>query len=162
IDYKKFAAVRKIESNRGIRQPAFHPYLLPATMEQRGDLNAESVLCRLVSQRPGLDTHPCAGPPIELPQLDEEHAARRGARRGARVRRIADIGTGRVIAMLVLESALKHKKLFAAVMRVRREAAGRRVAHDRGRSSDLAADAIEHPPVDPGDWRGDPWQQGRM
>ena len=78
----------------------------------------------------------------------------RRPRRVRRGRRIADVGADRKVAVFVREHALEHEELLAAAMGVRREAGSRRVADDRSRARHLVADAIEHAPLDPGDWRG--------
>ena len=80
----------------------------------------------------------------------------------ARGRRIANIGTGRIIAVLVLKHAVEHQKLFATAMRVRREAAGRCVPNHGRRSGHLITDAIEHAPVDARDRGGNPRKLGWM
>ena len=95
---------------------------------------------------------------IELPELYEDGATRRRARFMPRGRRVAHVGARRVIAMLILEHAVEYQELFAAAMGVRREMAVRRVAHDRCGARDLFADAVEHPPIDPGHGRGNPGQ----
>jgi hypothetical protein len=73
-----------------------------------------------------------------------------------RDRRIADIASGRKIAVLILKDALKHQKFFTAAMRMGGEATARRVANDRRGSRHLVADAVQHAPFDPGHWRRHP------
>lgn len=130
IKYQKFAAVRKIERNRSVRGPALHPHLLAAVIEQQSDFNTRPTLGIRVRECLSIEAHWCSVLQIELPQLDEEQAARRGAWGVARGGRITDIGTGRIIAMLVLKHAVEHNKLLTAAMRMCRETAGRCIAND--------------------------------
>jgi hypothetical protein len=66
----------------------------------------------------------------------------------ARSRRIADVGSGREVATLVLEDAVKNEKLFAARMIVMGETTASGIADDGCRAGLLAADAKQHAPVD--------------
>ena len=71
-------------------------------------------------------------------------------------RRIADVGPGREVAVLVLKDAVEDQKLLAAAVGMSRETAVGHIANDRGGARHLAADAVEHPPVDAGDRRRGP------
>ena len=71
----------------------------------------------------------------------------------ARGGRVADVGAHRVVAMLVLKHAFEHDELLAPAVRVRREMASRRVAHDGSGARHLVANAIEHAPLHAGDGR---------
>jgi len=64
--------------------------------------------------------------------------------------------------MLILEHAVQHKELLAAVMHMWREVAVLRVADDRRGAGDLIADAVQHPAVHAGHWRHHPVQRARM
>ena len=79
IKHQKFAAVRNIERNRSVRGPALHPHLLAAVTEQQSDLNTRPTLGMRIRECLSIEAHWCSVLQIELPQLDEEHAARRGA-----------------------------------------------------------------------------------
>ena len=110
----------------------------------------------------GFDTHRRPVVRVELPELDEDRAAGLGAGCVAAGRRIADIGAGGIVAMLVLEDAVEHQELLAAAMGVRREMAVRGVADDRGGARHLVPDAVEHAAVHAWDRRRRPVQPGRM
>src|SRR5208337_3465311 len=108
---------------------------------------------------------PARGPPdrtIELPELDKDDAPGRRARRVVRRGRIADVRSGREIAMLVLEDAVKDQELLAAAVSMRGETTVRRVPDDRGGARHLIANAIQHPAVDAFHRRGDPWKPRGM
>ena len=51
FEHQKFAALRKIEHNRGVWLPALHPHFLPAVVEQRGDLHTAPTLRLRINQR---------------------------------------------------------------------------------------------------------------
>ena len=99
---------------------------------------------------------------VELPELDEDRATGRRARRVPRLRRVANVGAGREIALLVLEHAVEYQELLAAAMGVGGEAAIRGIAHDAGGAGDLAADPVEHAAVHAGRRRGLPGQRSRV
>ena len=69
-------------------------------------------------------------------------------------RRVADIGAGGIVAVLVLKDAVQHQELLAAAMGVRREVAVPGVADDGGGAGHLVPDAVEHAAVHPGDGEG--------
>src|SRR5579883_743312 len=95
----------------------------------------------------------------ELPQLDEEDAARGGIGRMARPRRIAQIGAGGIVAMLVGEDAVEDEDFLAAAMLVRGKAAAGREADKARRPRHLAAVALQHLALDAGLGRGGPGQR---
>ena len=68
----------------------------------------------------------------------------------ARLRRVADIRTGRKIAALVLKDALEHDIFLAAAMGVGGEGTIRIIADDRRRAGNLVADPVEHAAVNAG------------
>ncbi len=70
---------------------------------------------------------------IELVELDQQHAAVVAARAVARARRIAQVGAGRVFAVIVGEGAVEDEDFLAERMPVRREVRTRVVADDAGR-----------------------------
>jgi hypothetical protein len=80
IKDQEFAAVRQIECNRCVRLPALHPHFLAAVVEQRCDFDTGPAWRMRINQRSGVAAHWRAVLQIELPQLDEEHAARCRAR----------------------------------------------------------------------------------
>ena len=75
-----------------------------------------------------------------------------------RGRRIADVGAGRELAVLILEHAVEDEKFLPAVVRMRGKMATGCVANDRCGSGHLIAYAIQHAPLDPGHRRSDPGQ----
>ena len=81
---------------------------------------------------------------VELPELHEHRAARLRAGRMRGLWRVADIGSGRKIAVLVLKHAIEHKKFLTAAMHMRREVAPWCVADDRGGTRDLVTNPVEH------------------
>src|SRR5262249_13640969 len=92
----------------------------------------------------------------ELPQPDENRAA---LFRGGDVRRprgIAEVGPGRVVAVLVLKDALPDQKLLSTPLRMTREGAATRGAPPRRGASDFTANAKQHAPVYAGRRTGDP------
>jgi hypothetical protein len=66
----------------------------------------------------------------------------------ARVRRIADVGSDRIVAMLILKYAIQDEELLTASMHVRRETAFRRVSNDGRGTGHFLADSIEHTSFD--------------
>ena len=58
--------------------------------------------------------------------------------------------------MVVLDAPVKDQELLAAAVNMPRDMAMRCVPDDRGGARYLIADAIQHPPVDAFDRRGDP------
>ena len=60
IEHQKFAAAWEIEHNRGVWLPAFHPHLLSAIVEQRGDFNTGPALRVGINDRLSVPPHWCA------------------------------------------------------------------------------------------------------
>ncbi len=80
-------------------------------------------------------------------------------RRVARTDRVANVGAGGKIAVVVGEGAVEHQELFAAGMFMGREPAARGIAAEAGRARDLVAVALQQATLDAGERRGDPWQR---
>ena len=93
---------------------------------------------------------------VELPELYKDRAAGLGTGCVFRLRRIADIGAGRVVTVFVLKDAIQDEKLLTSGMDVRRERAARCISDDRCRPGNLIADPVEHAAVDTGHRRSDP------
>ena len=64
--------------------------------------------------------------------------------------------------MLVLKNSLQHEELLTAAVHMRGELGSGRVADDRGGARDLAADPVEHAPLDARDRRGGPGEHRAM
>src|SRR5262249_37530741 len=102
-------------------------------------------------------THDLRSVPVtELPQPNENSAAILRGRDMRRPRRIAEIGPGRVIAMLVLKDTFQNQNFFATTVRMTREGPAASIAHDRCGTRDLAANAKQHAPINAGRRTGDP------
>ena len=91
-----------------------------------------------------------------LPQLDEDDAAGLGSRRVAASRRVANVGSSRVVAVLVGKYPFNDQEFLAKRVLMRRENAGRSIANQRGRPSNLTTDPIQQPTLDARLRRGNP------
>src|SRR3981189_3702547 len=92
-----------------------------------------------------------------MPYLAREGACGRGSRRMAAPRWIADIGSGRVVAVLVRKYSAEPEKLLAKRVVMRGKRAGG-VITDEGRSpSHFTSDAIQQTAFDAGLGRWNPW-----
>src|SRR6185437_16690870 len=85
--------------------------------------------------------------PAELPELDEDHAARFGPWPMPRSRRIAYVGTRGIVTAFVLKHPVQHQDFLAARMAMGGKMAVFGVTHDRGRARFLIADAKQHAPL---------------
>src|SRR6516165_3518320 len=83
----------------------------------------------------------------ELPEAHEDGAAYLGRRHMRSARRIANIGTDRIVAMLVLKDAFEDEELLAAAVHVAREHTAGRIADDGGGPGLLVADTEQHAPL---------------
>src|SRR5262249_52713551 len=61
---------------------------------------------------------------------------------------IADIGAGRIVAMLVLKNAVEDDEFLAASMGMARKGAAWRITHDRCGAGLLVTDTEQHAPID--------------
>src|SRR5260370_7755485 len=131
-------------------------------VEQLLDLNARPSI--RFHEWPGrrLETNLVLVGRIKLPELDEDHAARFGPRGMFRSAWVADVAPLRKVAVLVLKHAGEYEKLLAAIVYMRREAAVRRIAYNRGSLPHLAADPVQHPPAYPADRLLPPTHQRRF
>src|SRR5204862_4594694 len=118
VENEKLDAARRIERDARIRRPALEAHVLARIGVKPHRLES------------GLDTHARTVGRVELPKLHEDDAARFGARRVARGGRVAHVRSRRVITVLVLEYAFENQELLAATVRMGREAALHRIAHD--------------------------------
>src|SRR5258708_7750453 len=159
---QKLEATWRLQNDLGIARPAFQADVFARVLEQRHHPYSRALGSGAVRQAGRVEAHMGAIVGIELPQLDEDRTACLRPRPMRGGWRIADIRAGRKVAVLVLEHAVEHEELFAAAMRVRREAGAQGVAHDRGRARHLAAHAIEHAALDAGDRRPRPGEARRV
>src|SRR5438876_11877039 len=86
---------------------------------------------RLPGELVGVDDDVAAFPARELPQLDEQDAARLRKRCMAKALRIQEKRAGRPVPVFVGEHALEHENLLSLGMIVRRKPRAWLVAHDR-------------------------------
>src|SRR5882672_2483885 len=73
------------------------------------------------------------------------------------LRRVANIGSGRVVAVLVRKYSAEHEKLFAKRVLVRGKRAGGGITDKRRSPSYFTADAIQQTAFDAGLGRWNPW-----
>src|SRR5262249_15275126 len=97
---------------------------------------------------------------VELPELHKNCTAQLRAGRMSRLWRVADIAPRRKISMLILEHALKHKKLLTAIMHMWRELALGCIAHYARGAGDLLTDPVEHASFHTGHGRSLPIEFG--
>ena len=129
------------------RSPRFDSHILVAVLEQESRRNSTLSESKLPSF--ARLAHGCrAIIRSELPEAHEDGAAIPGRRHMRSPWRIANIGTDRIVAMLVLKDAVEDEELLAAAVHVARERTAGRIADDRGGPSLLVADAKEHAPLD--------------
>jgi hypothetical protein len=67
------------------------------------------------------------------------------------VRRITNVGSDRIVAMLILKYTIQDQELLTASMHVRRETAFRRVSNDGRGTGHFLTNSIEHTSFDAGD-----------
>jgi len=116
VQNKQLNAGRRFKSDLSARLPAFDRHHFMLVLVERHDFHACPRRVALIRALGSVDAHLRAIGRIELPQLHENRAARLRARRVRGGRRIAHVGTGRIVAMLVLEHAFEHEELFATRM----------------------------------------------
>ena len=92
----------------------------------------------------------------ELPQLNEDRATIIRTRRVCGIDRVAHVGSGRVIAVFILEGTFQDKKFLSAMVCVWCEGAAAGKSNYGSGSCDLITDAVKHFAVDTSRWRRDP------
>ena len=116
LEHENFKTAVRLELDRTIRGPLLQPDFLMRIFEQRNVLHAATFLgvnhCHLA----GIQPHTFAIGGVELPELDEHHAARFRAGGVMGLRWIADVRSSRIIAMLILKHALEHEEFLAATV----------------------------------------------
>lgn len=81
---------------------------------------------------------------IELPEFHKNNATCVRSWRMTRNRRVANVGAGRKVTMLILKDPVQNDELLAATVGVRRELAVRCVSNHRGRPRHLITQAVQH------------------
>src|SRR5262245_18963207 len=109
----------RMKLDRGARGPLLEANVLTGIFEERHQPHAIAFLDLDQRRLVGIDPDMPAVGEVELPELHEHRAAALRAGRVTGLRRVADIGPCRKIAMLVLKHALEHKKFLTAIMHMR-------------------------------------------
>ena len=80
----------------------------------------------------------------ELPEFDENGAARPRVRTVRCTRRVTQVGAGRIVSVLIGKNTVQHQNFLPAIVPVRAESRTWRVAHDAGGTANFSTDAIQH------------------
>src|SRR5215471_4222700 len=156
LEHQELGPSRRVKQDRPVWCPALEANVLAAIAKEGDQFYARPAGCGRERRCRGIKPDLRAVLRIKLPELDKDDAPGRRPRRVVRRGRVANIRSGREIAMGVLEHPVKDQELLAAAVSMRREMAMRRVPDDRGSARHLIPDAIQHASVDAFDRRGDP------